>query len=240
MTTLASRLRPDLEPLTPRLQRLPVDSRGYPVPWFVQWVDEHQVAVEPDTPNAVPEFRLMDRAKWYRAVNEGLCWVCGEVLGAYKTFVIGPMCGINRTTSEPACHLDCAEWSARNCPFLTRPHMDRRNNDGLQERTRHNVAGELIDRNPGVTLLWTTKRFMVWRDDKGAPLIAVGDPTNIRWYAEGRPATRAEVEASVSSGLPLLERMALDEDQAEGGNRAVVELARRRVQLEWLYPVVAE
>jgi hypothetical protein len=236
MTTLMSRLRPELEPLPPRMHLLPIDSRGYPVPWFVQWLDAHGSRVEWHTPGAVPEFRLMDQQKWVRAVNEARCWVCGDVLDVYKTFVLGPMCGLNRTTSEPACHRECAQWSARNCPFLSRPQMVRRDNDGLMARTIDNVAGEPITRNPGVTLLWTTKRFTIWRDDKGAPLITVGDPTAIEWFAEGRPATRAEVEASVAGGYPFLERLAVDQDAREPDAGAVRALEQQRTRFEALYP----
>lgn len=229
-------LRPELDALPRRMQLLPVDSRGYPVPWFVQWLDAQQQPTTHDTPGARPEFRVMDQRKWIRAVRERRCWVCGDVLGIFKTFVIGPMCGINRTTSEPPCHRECAEWSARNCPFLSRPQMVRRDNDGLMERTIANVAGEFITRNPGVTLLWTTKTFTIWRDDKGAPLITIGDPTSIRWLTEGRDATRAEVDASVSSGYPLLEQIAIKQDSQEPESRAVAALARYRTRLESLYP----
>src|SRR5215831_3288717 len=109
-------LRSELTELPRRLKALPVDARGYPVPWFVAWHD------------GVPDFRIADTAKWRRAVRERRCWVCGDRLGRYLAFVIGPMCGINRTTTEPPLHRECAEWSVMNCPFLVRPHAKRREN----------------------------------------------------------------------------------------------------------------
>ena len=36
---MATELRPDLPPLPGRIAKLPV-YRGYPVPWFVTWMDE--------------------------------------------------------------------------------------------------------------------------------------------------------------------------------------------------------
>ncbi len=192
-------LRPELEPLPARLKRLPVDDRGYPVPWFVAWVD------------GKPEFRAADAEKWRRAVRDRLCWVCGVPLGVHLTFVLGPMCGITRTTAEPPAHLECARWSARNCPFLTRPEMVRRQDakDALHETS----AGVPLDRNPGVTLLWSTGGYSVFFDPRRRPLLRVGPPEALEFYARGRLATAQEIEASVESGLPAL----LDVAQREGG-----------------------
>ena len=197
----AAGLRPELEPLPRRMQTLPVDKRGYVIPWFVDYLDGE------------PEFRAMDQYKWMRAVRERLCWVCGQKLGVHLSFVIGPMCGINRTTSEPPCHHDCATWSSRNCPFLSRPHMVRREDD-LSEAIAENVAGIHIRRNPGVSLVWTTREYLVFDDGSGRPLIRIADPESTEWWHEGKPATREQVSASVASGLPALRAVAATEGPA--------------------------
>ena len=213
-------LRTELEELPGRMRGLPVDERGYPVPWFVAWV------------NGKPEFRAMDPEKWRLATNKRRCWVCGEKLGVFLTFVIGPMCGINRITSEPACHRECARWSARNCPFLSRPHMVRR--EGGMEGAKEAIGGIMIPRNPGVTLLWTTRDFQKFRDGMGGVLIRVGEPTSVEWWFEGRPATRAEVEHSVETGFPALLELAEKE-----GPEAVAELHRAARRAKELYPEAA-
>jgi hypothetical protein len=185
-------------------------DRGYPVPWFVAWI------------NGEPEFRTADREKWKRAVTEKLCWVCGQQLGAYLAFVLGPMCGITRTTSEPACHRECAEWSVANCPFLVRPWMERREGD-LPEGTI-DAPGCPLHRNPGVTLLWITKSFTLFRAEDRRFLIRVGDPLEVGCFAEGRRATRAEVEHSIAGGLPTLIDMAkLDGPEGEAALMRQVE-----------------
>src|SRR4029077_13980041 len=139
-----------------------------------------------------------------RCVKERRCWVCDGKLGAYVTFVIGPMCAVNRTTAEPPSHRECAIWSARNCPFLARPRMVRRE-DELTKEGQENVAGCPILRNPGVACVWTTRSYETWEADNRGVLLEIGDPLEVEWFAEGRKATRAEVEESMRTGMPLLE-----------------------------------
>jgi hypothetical protein len=232
--------RPELEPLPERMAHLPIDARGYVVPFFVQWVRPGSDPLEPmpvGAPGAVPEFRAFDPAKWVTAVRDKRCWVCGDPLGKYRTFVIGPMCAINRTTAEPPCHRECAVWSARNCPFLSRPQMVRREDDRINVETcKAQVAGEMIARNPGVTLLWTTRRFQVYDDGRGKPLIEIGDPESVVWLRLGRPATRAEVVEAIDTGLPRLEAACAQERTAHEQAAARVELGRRRAAVEALLP----
>lgn len=180
-----------------RIAKLPRDRRGYPVPWFVAWIDGQ------------PDFRVIDPDRMARCVKERRCWLCGEPLGAYRAFVIGPMCAINRVSSEPPSHRDCAVYAARVCPFLTKPRM-RRRESGLPEEV-HEAAGVGLKRNPGVALVWVTKQFEMFRAPGGV-LFRVGDPVETMWFAEGRSATREEVLASIDSGLPLL----MEPAKAEG------------------------
>jgi hypothetical protein len=193
-----NRLRADLPPLIPRIAALPVDERGYPVPFFVAWIE------------GKPDFRVADPAKLARCVKEKLCWVCGDVLGAYKTFTIGPMCAVNRTTAEPPEHRECAEWSVLGCPFLSRPNMVRREDETTAEYEQH-VAGVMIKRNPGVIAIWTTKNFNFFPDGAGRFLIRIGEPEHVSWWREGRRAARAEIMASIETGLPLLQNQCRDE-----------------------------
>lgn len=104
-------LRSWLEPLTDKIARLPI-ARGFPIPWFVARLKD-----------GTAEFRAADSLKMEKALSQRRCWVCGDTLGYEMTFVIGPMCAINRVSSEPPSHYECARWSARNCPFLNGRQM---------------------------------------------------------------------------------------------------------------------
>ncbi len=206
-------LKDTLESLPKRMVGLPIDDRGYPVPWFVAWVD------------GKPEFRAMDPMKLVAAIKRRLCWVCGERLGVNLCFVAGPMCGINRTSSEPPCHLECGRWSARNCPFLSNPRMVRREDDQINNANlRDQAPGMALTRNPGVSMLWITRAYDVFNDGHGKPLIQMGEPESVEWYALGRIATRDEVRASIDSGLPNLEAIARTQD---GGEAALAKYVTR-------------
>ena len=202
-------MRPELGALPQYLRHLPLDDRGYPVPWFVAWVD------------GKPEFRAADVRKYQRAVKERLCWVCGMKLGRKLVFVIGPMCGINRVSSEPPSHEQCARWSAQNCPFLNFREKRRRENN-LPEGTEE-PAGISITRNPGVTLLWHTNAYELFPDGMGKQLIRIGEARYTEWFSRGRPATRAEVMHSIETGLPALEGLATTPAEKRALNEQMAE-----------------
>lgn len=199
-------IRPGLPPLPPKMAHLPIDERGFPVPWFVELID------------GKPDHRVMCARKLPLAIKHGLCWQCGGPMGRFMTFVIGPMCSITRSISEPPSHLECARYAATACPFLTRPHAKRRE-AGMPEHRE--MAGIGIGRNPGVVCLWTTREYKVFHAGRGQTpggdgvMFEIGAPTSTEWYAEGRPATRAEVDESIESGLPLL-REAAELDGPDG------------------------
>lgn len=190
-----------------RMRRLPVDKHGRVVPFFVAWVD------------GVPDHRIADADRLRDAIKLKLCSLCGGHMGRYSTFVLGPMCTVTRTAPEPPSHLECATYAAIACPFLATPRMRRRDTSLPEGHTE--PGGVMLRRNPGVTAVWTSRNALPY-SDKGKPLFDVGDPTSVSWYAEGRPATRDEVLASLDSGMPGLREMAETE-----GPRAVADLKRK-------------
>ncbi len=202
-------IRSGLPPLPQHMRHLPIDHRGYPVPYFVAWVD------------GKPDHRIIDGNKLPLAIKTGRCWMCGQKqFGALRYFCIGPMCSITRAISEPPSHLDCLRYAVRACPFLTRPRAIRRGAHLPQHI--HEPAGEGLRRNPGAVCIWGTQQWRPWHPPGGGILFELGDPEMTEWYAEGRPATRAEVDASIDSGLPLLR-----ESAQQQGLDAVAELERR-------------
>ena len=215
-------VRKGLPELPRRFAGLPVDKRGYPVPWFVEWSDGE------------PDHRIARHEALSEALRRNLCWLCGQPLGRNGVFVIGPMCVVNRTSSEPPSHKDCAEFAVKACPFLTRPAA-RRRDANLPEVD--DPAGEMITRNPGVSVLWTTRHWTTFRPRGGGILVRVGDPTDVSWWREGRPANREECIESIEAGIPAL-IAAIGPVADRGSMEAKVELAmldaRRRDAMVFL------
>lgn len=203
MPSLNQRIK-DIEiPL--RMRHLPVSDEGYPVPYFVKWID------------GKPEFRAFDGDKMVVCVKQRRCWLCGKPMGRYLCFPIGPMCSVTRCISEPASHYECAKYGVMACPFLTQPRMRRNEKDMPEGGT---IAGIGIMRNPGVIALWITRSYSIIRHGGGI-LFKIGDPERIEYWAEGRKATHDEIMHSIDTGLPILREQAMKD-----GADAIVELER--------------
>jgi hypothetical protein len=206
---------PDV-PIPDKLKSRPFDARGFVIPWFVDYIDGQ------------PDFRTMDPRKFTQAITQKRCWICGGLLGVHKVFVVGPMCAISLTSSEPPSHRECALYATMACPFLSKPHAQRRI-AGLPEGAQDG-AGLGLNRNPAVALLWTTPDYTVFPAGAGGKgyLIRMGRPTQVEFYYDRRPATVAEIRASVQSGLPHLKTMAqLEGPAAEVAFEETIAAARR-------------
>lgn len=192
----------DNVPMPDRIKKLPRNAHGYPTPWFVETL-----------PDGSRDFRIASSKKRVLAVKHRLCWVCGEKLGRYLAFAIGPMCAVNRNTSEPPCHKECALFSAQACPFLTLPKAEQRRANMHKEASC--IAGALPG-NPGAMCIWITQTYKPYRVPGGGLgdwLIRIGDPVEVLWYAEGKPATREQILASFDRRLSFLEDIAKQEGE---------------------------
>jgi len=209
-----NKYRSDIGEVPIRLRSLPVQN-GYPVPWFVAKIED------------VYDFRFVEGKKIIPAVKKQLCWICGQKLGTYKAFALGPMCTINRVISEPPSHRECTEWSMRICPFLANRQEGRREK-GLPENRRV-PAGIGNTRQPKCNCLWITKSYSIKkikpepdREIEGGLLFFLGDPTEAIWYQESRLATREEVLLELHNGYPFLLELAYRE-----GEKSIKELEKK-------------
>lgn len=183
-------LRKGLPELPDRIKKLPLDPRGYPIPWFVGTVDGKR------------DFRVADQKKRAMAVRLNLCWVCGEKLGTHLAFVIGPMCAVNRNTSEPPSHFECATFAVTACPFLLLPKSNYRKPPEGGKMLPHSIPG-----NPGACAIWVTSSYKPYRTEDSW-LIRIGPAEKVLWYAEGKPATRQQILDSINGRVHFLEEIA--------------------------------
>jgi hypothetical protein len=212
--------RAELTPLPERMRHLRVFN-GYPVPWFVPWKTD-----------GTPEFRVVTHERRDEALRTRSCWVCGDVLGRYLAFVLGPMCGITRTTSEPPCHRECAHWSVVNCPFLNGREKRRRDDELTKQLDLvGSTPGFMIPRQPNAVLIWVTKSFERFDDGRGNWLLRVGSPLQLSCWSGGKRCATSVVRASIESGFPTLYQAA----EAEGPD-AVKNLIAMRDRFEAILP----
>lgn len=209
------------EKTPPAIAALPVNEKGFPVPWFVPWIDDK------------PDFRAVDPRQILKAHRESRCWICGGKLGGTKVFAIGPMCGVNRVSAEPPSHLVCARFAVKACPFMSRPLAKRAAIDDLA--TAQPPAGIMLEHNPGVTLLWTTQTYRFEREDDVRGLFRIGSPTKVEWYREGREATHDEALEAIHLGLPKLFEMAA-QDERRGFAGSVAALREKTLRLNKYLP----
>lgn len=170
-----------------RMAHLPRDKHHRPVPWFVATI------------NGEYDFRVMKPGAIAEAARLCVCWVCGISFSRQedRAFVIDPWFAVNHVSVEPACHRECAIYSATACPFLATPGMTRRPRNipegaSLPEGT--------TSENPGVAIVWVTG-YRDWKmvTHRGRTLFNIGEPKEVLWFAQGREATKDETLAAVAS-----------------------------------------
>lgn len=209
-------------PMPPDIARLPIHPKlRMPLPWFCQ--------------QDPPDFRIIRPGAMVEAHRGKLCWITGlPRFEKRMAFVVGPMCVISGTSAELPSRIEPARYAAHACPFLANPKM-KRNGANMPEDTIPG-AGIMIERNPGVVAILVTDSYEPFapRGGQEGVLIAMGEPLWVEWYAEGRPATREEVDRSIETGLPALRELAARDGEA--GMAALEE--RLQVTERWLPPRV--
>jgi hypothetical protein len=171
--------RDPAEIMPARIARLVDDRRGMPIPWFV-----HRPA------NGAIDFRVMDPKRFAEAIKERRCWVCGDRLGKFIAFVGGPLSAAQRLYADPPSHVECAEYSAKVCPFLSNPTAHRREAD---QPAHVDMPGQQVVENPDVTGILITTDYSVLPQG----ILVAKEPREIRWFHEGRPAKRSEVQHAI-------------------------------------------
>jgi hypothetical protein len=109
-----------LTPIPERMQHLPKDRRGYPIPALV-FVD----------PAGKPHFTVNNEAKRQQQIARDACPICDKVLLRGRWFVGGPMSAFhpNGCYIDTGMHYECMEYACKVCPWLAAPNYDGRIDD---------------------------------------------------------------------------------------------------------------
>lgn len=189
-------LREDMKDPPRAMKGRPVDHRGYLVPWFVTLKDKEDRW----------DFATVTQQRLAEAIRFKKCWVSGEKLGRRVAFVIGPMCTINRIGADGPVKPDVGHWSAKVCPFLSRPLAVR----AEREDTKFANPGVMVTENPGICVVWVTDthKFM-----KNKRLFHIGDPISATWYRNGVAMKPGEVIDHFDASAKRLQTFAAEEGE---------------------------
>jgi hypothetical protein len=140
------------------LAHLKIDERGYPVPYFVSWVD------------GKPEFRFLDHSRQEMIIEKGVCHICGKKLNKDYNYVIsGPIGYQNRISSDAAMHRVCAEFSLKACPHLYLQKAERRENDELGKAVSA-LPSPVVKEKPSILLLVRISKYKTVKHGKATYL----------------------------------------------------------------------
>jgi hypothetical protein len=174
---------------------------GYIVPFFVTWyLGDKQV--NETTPGARPSFPTIDAKRQLMCQKRSLCWICGRVMGAFKTFIFGPSSAIVRASMEPPSHRECALYAVKVCPYLTSDRPINTKHDA-NLRPGEKILPDVSVTNPGLNVLWTCKDYEAKLMDppRGLYILIPGEPTGVQFFREGRPATHEEVSKALARAI---------------------------------------
>ena len=119
-------------PIPPRMQHLPRDRRGLPIPFVVLRDKDDQ-----------PHFTINDTTKSLYCLKHDLCPISGTPLSRGRWFVGGPLSAFHQDGAyvDLPSHLDCIEYALQVCPYLAAPKYARRLDDATvdYERLDHKV-----------------------------------------------------------------------------------------------------
>lgn len=106
-------------PIPHIMRNLPIDDRGYVIPYFTPIV------------NGVPDFRYQDEKKRQNCFNYNLCSICGKkLIPRIFWFISGPLGLKNKTASDAPMHEECARYSINVCPHMIFQKAERRSEGG--------------------------------------------------------------------------------------------------------------
>lgn len=131
------------------MEHLPLDERGYPIPYFAPLVDGKY------------DFRYQDPHKKEICLKYNKCSVCGKPLFDKSFwFITGPIGLANQVVSDAPMHEDCGRFSMEVCPHLQFQKAERRSEEEIIAQSQQ--AG--IMTKPNVLFLIKADKYKLMFD----------------------------------------------------------------------------
>ena len=101
---------PVMPEIPARMKKFPLWKNRFPIFYTV-------MTMEDGTPN----FRVVSRKRQVEASEKNLCHLCGERLEGVVYFIGSKEDLAEHYSGDGPMHLDCAEYAAKACPWLSNP-----------------------------------------------------------------------------------------------------------------------
>ncbi len=149
-------------PIPERMQKLPRDARGYPIPFNILRDKDGKA-----------HFTINDHEKAAICVNERRCPICGDLNDKTLWFAGGPLSAFHPAGCyiDQPMHHECVQYAMKVCPYLAAPRYAGRIDTGtldpnkLPEETIV-VDPTMIARRPDIFVLVEALTYTL---SKGAP-----------------------------------------------------------------------
>lgn len=122
-----------LVPIPERMQSLPCDQRGYPIPFVVQ--RDHA---------GLPLFIVNDSLTQQYCIRNKLCSICGQKLGKELWFAGGPGSALHPYGMyfDSAMHHECVTYAMQVCPYLALPNYHARESEAKIDRLQKRLSSD--------------------------------------------------------------------------------------------------
>ncbi|GLH30150.1 hypothetical protein WSS15_28000 [Acetobacter pasteurianus] len=171
-------------PIPSRMLNLRRLNSGLPIPKFATW--------EGDKPNLT----VMNRDFFGTALRNKLCWICGQKMGRFASFVGGPKSTASKCFVEPPMHRDCAEFAMQVCPYLVTGNNERKNKLTPLEEKQHRSAGT----DPDNPIIFGMSISNDWHFISGENCFFLKNVAEVIWWKHGKLASSKEAEKAVLEG----------------------------------------
>ena len=189
----------------PRYMRGRPIWNGFYVPYFVTWFKDRR-QVHESVVGAEPHFPTIDKTREALCRRRRYCWICGRQMGTFMCFVMGPLSALQRISTEPPSHRECAVYAVQVCPFMVGGY-DMPENPATNEGQQ--VIEQMSIKNEQLNVIWVCHGYTLRPVDpsRGLFVYQMDHATDILLYHRGKPATLAQAMERINAAVMSNDRI---------------------------------